>query len=127
MSNVVPIEANLPHHTGMAICVLCESHWVAVVPVGAQALECPTCGSNSRVWFFPDATAAQRMAGADIPSPGRIFSMSALAFAVAVGRISSSRACELLGIDIEAFRSASRSLVACAEGLDQAVREASDD
>lgn len=31
--------------SGMAECFCCEHTWIAVWPLGAEALECPECGS----------------------------------------------------------------------------------
>lgn len=32
-----------PHRSGAAECLDCDYSWVAVWPVGADALECPNC------------------------------------------------------------------------------------
>lgn len=31
---------------GMAECIMCGHEWIAVWPLGAEALECPSCSSD---------------------------------------------------------------------------------
>lgn len=38
-------ELELPHAAGCAICLECDKRWYAIWPLGADALECPRCGS----------------------------------------------------------------------------------
>jgi hypothetical protein len=43
-----PVGVELPHAHGTATCNDCGNEWVAVWPLGADALECPNChGSNT--------------------------------------------------------------------------------
>ena len=36
-------EENMPHVSGIAICLDCKHEWAAVAPVGVVWLECPSC------------------------------------------------------------------------------------
>jgi Zn finger protein HypA/HybF involved in hydrogenase expression len=40
-------ETALPWCHGMAECFDCDHAWTAVWPLGANALECPRCGSTN--------------------------------------------------------------------------------
>lgn len=42
-----------PHVVLKADCLRCGCHWVAVIPVGAQPAECPTCGKHSDIKTEP--------------------------------------------------------------------------
>lgn len=37
------------HCAGQAECLTCGRHWVAVWPLGAEPLECPSCGSTDTI------------------------------------------------------------------------------
>lgn len=37
-------EENTPHNSGEAQCVHCGHAWIAVVPVGVDSFQCPSCG-----------------------------------------------------------------------------------
>lgn len=50
----LPSESLATWCHGMADCVACGHSWVAVWPLGAEALECEVCGS-----FDTDRTAGQ--------------------------------------------------------------------
>lgn len=39
-------DSGAPHMAGHASCDECAHEWVAVWPMGADALECPNCGSH---------------------------------------------------------------------------------
>lgn len=53
MSNVIDINANLPHWTGAVTCAACGHGWQAVAPVGTDVCECPRCGAMAGVRFSP--------------------------------------------------------------------------
>ncbi len=46
MPNVIelrPKQQEEPHLSGRALCLSCRHEWVAVAPIGAVWLECPSC------------------------------------------------------------------------------------
>lgn len=45
MSNIVNIEANMPHEVTEVMCWRCGQRWIFVFPVGTllKDLECPQC------------------------------------------------------------------------------------
>ena len=44
MGNVHDIHEKQPHMSGPCTCLHCRHQWVGIMPVGAVALECPSCG-----------------------------------------------------------------------------------
>lgn len=46
MSNIINIEANLPHAISEVICLKCLHRWISVRPseVWLRNIECPNCG-----------------------------------------------------------------------------------
>lgn len=50
-NNLVTLDDHRPHRADNALCLDCGKPWVAVAPVGAERLECPSCGTMSgRFW-----------------------------------------------------------------------------
>jgi transcription elongation factor Elf1 len=43
MDNILEFKRKEEHVSGNALCLICDHKWVAVAPVGTQALECPSC------------------------------------------------------------------------------------
>jgi len=50
---VVDIAAARPHLTGEAVCSGCKHEWVAVLPVGFEWIECPSCGGSKGLLKHP--------------------------------------------------------------------------
>lgn len=46
MSNIINIEANLPHTISEVICLKCLYKWISVRPIETRLknIECPNCG-----------------------------------------------------------------------------------
>jgi len=46
VTNIIDIEANLPHHVAEVICVKCGKRWIGVWPEKTllKDLECENCG-----------------------------------------------------------------------------------
>ena len=46
MSNIINIEANLPHTISEVICLKCLHRWISARPIETQLknIECPNCG-----------------------------------------------------------------------------------
>lgn len=46
MSNIINIEANLPHAISEVICLKCLHRWISVRPIETRLknIECPNCG-----------------------------------------------------------------------------------
>lgn len=46
MSNIINIEANLPHTISEVICLKCLYRWISVRPIKTRLknIECPNCG-----------------------------------------------------------------------------------
>lgn len=46
MSNIINIEANLPHTISEVICLKCLYRWISVRPseIWLKNIECPNCG-----------------------------------------------------------------------------------
>lgn len=51
MNTVVDLDAQRPHTSGPASCLICCHEWVAVVPVTTSLLECPACHNMRGVMF----------------------------------------------------------------------------
>lgn len=53
MADIINLDkergAREPHLSGRAICLQCRYAWVAVVPVGRDAFDCPECGLEKGV------------------------------------------------------------------------------
>lgn len=51
MSNVVNLDEQRPHYSGMCSCLNCKHEWVGVVPMTATVLECPSCHAMRGAMF----------------------------------------------------------------------------
>lgn len=51
MAEVIDLDARRAHYSGPACCTKCDREWVAVAPLGTDALECPSCGKMAGVKF----------------------------------------------------------------------------
>ena len=57
-TNVVTLEANLPHETGRVRCWACSHEWIGVAPVRRRndaGLECPRCHDLAGVFLMSPA------------------------------------------------------------------------
>jgi len=57
--NVVQLNTNenKPHGVGQAHCVNCGKEWTAAWPIGAEMLDCPSCGTKAVVPPITEAEA----------------------------------------------------------------------